>query len=219
MKRFCLTVLVLTIWLGAGGADFAQAQKPAPSRRQTKTKPQKTAKTVKPKTEQTAAAPNANLPPVTRVDFAGLQALLKREPEANRPLLINFWATWCTPCVEEFPELVKIDQEFRPRGLDFITVSLDNLAEINRDVPKFLAAMKAEMPAFLLKTPDEDAAIQFVAPDWKGGLPFTILLDSTGKTAYSRMGVVKPDILRAELEKVLTSENKTIDSKLERPSN
>jgi thiol-disulfide isomerase/thioredoxin len=190
------------IWLGAGGADFVQAQKKAPSRRQTKTKPQKTARTAKPKTERTAAQ-NANLPPVTRVDFAGLQALLKREPEANRPLLINFWATWCTPCVEEFPELVKIDQEFRPRGLDFVTISLDDLAEINREVPKFLAQMKAEMPAYLLKTSDEDAAIALVAPDWKGGLPFTILLDATGKTAYSRMGVVKPDILRAELEKVL----------------
>ena len=149
--------------------------------------------------------PTESMPQVTRVDFVGLQALLKREPEANRPLLINFWATWCTPCVEEFPELVKIDREFRPRGLDFITISLDDLAEINRDVPKFLAEMKAEMPAFLLKTPDEDAAIQFVAPDWKGGLPFTILLDATGKTAYSRMGLVKPDILRAELEKVLSA--------------
>jgi thiol-disulfide isomerase/thioredoxin len=200
MKFFRLAVFCGVIWLGFGGADSTFAQKKnAPNRRQTKSRVKKTVKQSTP--PQSAEA----LIPVTRLDFAGLQTLLKREPEAKRPLLINFWATWCTPCVDEFPELVKIDQEFRSRGLDFVTISLDNLAEIKRDVPKFLAAMKAEMPAYLLKTADEDAAIQTVAPDWRGGLPFTILLNAEGKTAYSRMGVVKPEILRAEIEKVLPS--------------
>ncbi|HEX8265434.1 MAG TPA: redoxin domain-containing protein [Pyrinomonadaceae bacterium] len=200
MRFFRLAVFCGAIWLGLGGADSALAQKKrAPqNRRQTKLRVKGSVKKSPHPIETTA------LIPVTRLDFAGLQTLLKREPEAKRPLLINFWATWCTPCVEEFPELVKIDHEFRPRGLDFVTISLDDLAEIKRDVPKFLAAMKAEMPAFLLKTADEDAAIQLVAPDWRGGLPFTILLDSAGKIAYSRMGVIKPDILRLEIEKVLS---------------
>ena len=201
MRFFRLAVFCGVILLGLSGADSALAQKKRTpqNRRQTKSRVKRSAKKPPPPAETAA------LIPVTRLDFAGLQALLKREPEAKRPLLINFWATWCTPCVEEFPELVKIDREFRPRGLDFVTISLDDLAEIKRDVPKFLAAMKAEMPAFLLKTADEDAAIQLVAPDWRGGLPFTILLDSAGKIAYSRMGVVKPDILRLEIEKVLSA--------------
>ena len=200
MRFFRLAVFCGAIWLGLSGAEsvFAQKKRTPQNRRQTKSRVKRSVKKSAPPVETAA------LIPVTRLDFAGLQALLKREPEAKRPLLINFWATWCTPCVEEFPELVKIDHEFRPRGLDFVTISLDDLAEIKRDVPKFLAAMKAEMPAFLLRTADEDAAIQLVAPDWRGGLPFTILLDSTGKIAYSRMGVVKPDILRAEIEKVLS---------------
>jgi thiol-disulfide isomerase/thioredoxin len=198
MKIFRLAVFCGVIWLGFGGADSALAQKKsAPSRRQTKSR----------KTFKRPAPPQKTeaLTPVTQIDFAGLQMLLKREPDAKRPLLINFWATWCTPCVDEFPELVKIDREFRSRGLDFVTISLDNLAEIKRDVPKFLAEMNAAMPAFLLKTADEDAAIQTVAPHWRGGLPFTILLDAEGKTAYSRMGVVKPEILRVEIEKVLSN--------------
>ncbi|HEX8396467.1 MAG TPA: TlpA disulfide reductase family protein [Pyrinomonadaceae bacterium] len=201
MRFFRLAVFCGVILLGLSGADSALAQKKRTpqNRRQTKSRVKRSVKKPPPPAETAA------LIPVTRLDFAGLQTLLKREPEAKRPLLINFWATWCTPCVEEFPELVKIDREFRPRGLDFVTISLDDLAEIKRDVPKFLAAMKAEMPAFLLKTADEDAAIQLVAPDWRGGLPFTILLDATGKTAYSRMGVVKPDILRVEIEKVLST--------------
>lgn len=200
MRFFRLAVFCGAILFGLGGVDSALAQKKRTpqNHRQTKSRVKRSVKKPPPPPAETAA-----LIPVTRLDFAGLQTLLKREPEAKRPLLINFWATWCTPCVEEFPELVKIDHEFRPRGLDFVTISLDDLAEIKRDVPKFLAAMKAEMPAFLLKTADEDAAIQLVAPDWRGGLPFTILLDSTGKIAYSRMGVVKPEILRLEIEKVL----------------
>lgn len=204
MKFFRLAVFCAAICLCFGGADamFAQRKTAPPKPRQTKSKVKRNVKRPPPKAE--------TLTPVTQIDFAGLQTLLKREPEAKRPLLINFWATWCEPCREEFPELIKIDGEFRPRGLDFVTVSLDNLAEIKRDVPKFLAEMKATMPAFLLKTADEDAAIQTVAPDWKGGLPFTILYDSTGKIAYSRMGLVKPEILRAEIEKVLSNLEETV---------
>ena len=62
--------------------------------------------------------------------------MLKRDNA--RPLLVNFWATWCDPCREEFPDLVKIDADFRRKGLDFITVSLDDLSEIKTEVPKFL---------------------------------------------------------------------------------
>jgi thiol-disulfide isomerase/thioredoxin len=145
---------------------------------------------------------DASRPAVTQVDAIALQNLLKREGEAAKPLLVNFWATWCIPCREEFPDLVKIDGEFRGK-IDFITVSLDDLAEINRDVPKFLSEMKAEMHAYLLKTGDEDAAIVAVAKNWSGGLPFTILFDGKGNASYSRMGKVKPEVLRAEIEKLI----------------
>ena len=140
-----------------------------------------------------------SLPKVTQIDGVALQKLLKSN---GKPLLINFWATWCDPCREEFPDLVKIDAEYKGK-IDFITISLDDLAEINRDVPKFLADMKAEMPAYLLKTPDESAAIASVAKDWTGGLPFTILFNAKGEGIYSRQGKIKLEILRAELEKML----------------
>ncbi|HEX8637348.1 MAG TPA: hypothetical protein VF692_04750, partial [Pyrinomonadaceae bacterium] len=87
----------------------------------------------------------------------------------------------------------------------FITVSLDEVEELNTGVPKFLTEMKAEMPAYLLTTQDEDALISFVSKDWQGGLPFTILYDGSGKPAYTRMGKVKIDVLRAELEKLLST--------------
>jgi thiol-disulfide isomerase/thioredoxin len=146
-----------------------------------------------------------NLPKVTQIDGTALGNLLKRENAASKPLLVNFWATWCDPCREEFPELVKIDAEYQEK-IDFITVSLDDLAEINRDVPKFLLEMKSTMPAYLLKTENEETAIASVSKDWQGGLPFTILLNSKGETAYYRQGKIKPDILRAEIDKILPTE-------------
>ena len=117
-------------------------------------------------------------------------------------MLVNFWATWCDPCREEFPDLVKIDADYKGK-IDFITVSLDDLAEINRDVPKFLSDMKARMPTYLLKVEDEGAVISSITKDWQGGLPFTILYNEKGAIAYFRQGKIKTDILRAEIEKLI----------------
>jgi thiol-disulfide isomerase/thioredoxin len=141
------------------------------------------------------------LPKVTQIDDVKLKALIKPN---GKPLMINFWATWCDPCREEFPDLVKIDTEYKGK-IDFITISLDDLAEIGRDVPKFLSEMKAEMPAYLLKTPNEDAAITFVSKDWRGGMPFTVLFNEKGEIAYSKEGKIKPEILRQEIEKLVAA--------------
>ena len=136
---------------------------------------------------------------ITQVDATTLKNHLKTN---GKPLLVNFWATWCDPCREEFPDLVKIDADYGEK-IDFITVSLDDIEELKTGVPKFLTEMKAEMPAFLLVTQNEDAVIASVSKDWQGGLPFTILYDADGKTVYSRMGKVKMDVLRAALDKLL----------------
>src|SRR6266536_672025 len=73
---------------------------------------------------------------VQEIDPQALKGLLKREPA--RPLLVNFWATWCDPCREEFPALVKIDDDYRSKGLHFVSVSLDDVTDIKSAVPQFL---------------------------------------------------------------------------------
>ena len=139
------------------------------------------------------------LPPkVIQIDEHGLKDLLRPN---GKPLLINFWATWCDPCREEFPDLVKIGTDHKDK-IDLITVSLDELSEINRDVPKFLDEMRSRSPAYLLKTPDTDAAINFVSKDWQGALPFTILFNAQGEKIYSKQGKFKLDVLVAEIEKI-----------------
>jgi thiol-disulfide isomerase/thioredoxin len=141
----------------------------------------------------------AKLPAVKQIDGVALKEVVK---PAGRPLFVNFWATWCDPCRDEFPDLVKFTAEYKGR-IDFITISLDDLVEITRDVPQFLSSMKADMPAYLLKTPDEDAAITSLALPWHGALPFSVLYNEKGEVAYVRPGKIKPDLLKIELDKLV----------------
>jgi thiol-disulfide isomerase/thioredoxin len=140
-------------------------------------------------------------PKVVPINIDGLKKLLKPN---GKPLLVNFWATWCDPCRDEFPDLVKLDTAYRGK-IDFVTVSLDDLADIDTYVPKFLVEMKAEMPAFLLHTPDESAAITMVSKDWNGNLPLTILFSPNGDTAYLRKGKIRYDAAIAEINKLLAT--------------
>ena len=156
------------------------------------------AKTTSKKTVPTVAA---NLPKVTQIDTVALQNLVKRTGENQKPLVVNFWATWCGPCVEEFPDLVKIDNDYRGK-IDFITISMDDLADINTEVPKFLGKMNAKMPTYLLKTDDEESAINLITKDWEGGLPFTVIYDPKGEIFYMKEGKIKPLDVRKEIDKV-----------------
>jgi thiol-disulfide isomerase/thioredoxin len=136
---------------------------------------------------------------VTLVDELALKKVMV---PSGKPLLVNFWATWCDPCREEFPDLVKIDRQYKGK-IDFITVSLDDVENISTTVPKFLTAMKSEMPPYLLKASDENTFIASIAKDWQGGMPFTALYSATGELVYYREGKVILETLHSELNKVI----------------
>lgn len=154
-----------------------------------------------------AGATATTAPPafmVSEVDAAGLKKLLQRDAAQAHPLLVNFWATWCEPCREEFPDLVKIDAEYRSRGLEFITISLDDATDIKTTVPKFLKEMRAQMPSYLLNASEPETAINEVDPAWSGGLPATFLFDAQGKIVFKQLGRIKPAELRQAIEKAVT---------------
>ncbi len=151
-------------------------------------------------------------PKITQIDETNIAEVLKPN---GKPLLVNFWATWCVPCREEFPDLVEIDKQFKGK-IDFITITLDDLAEINRDVPKFLIEMKAEMPTYLLHTNKENEVIASVSKDWQGGLPFTIFYDANGKVLHTRMGKIKPEIVKAKINESLMQNSKNDATEIEK---
>ena len=148
-----------------------------------------------------AAKPQKPLPVVSAIDTDALKGLITQPRE--RPLLVNFWATFCDPCRDEFPDLVKIDKDYRPQSIEFVTVSLDDIDQIKTDVPKFLDAMKATMPAYLLNVSDPEPAINFVDKRWQGDLPATFLYNEKGEVVYKHIGRVNIAELREAIEKVV----------------
>lgn len=137
---------------------------------------------------------------VIKVDDVSVQEILKPD---GKPLLVNFWATWCVPCVEEFPLLVELHKKYKGK-IDLITISLDDLAEINRDVPKFLKEQNAKMPAYLLYTKDENKVISSISKDLSGGLPLTVFYDEAGKLLYTRQGLIKKEIITPLIDSTIS---------------
>jgi thiol-disulfide isomerase/thioredoxin len=173
---------------GAGGAS---AQK------QTTAQPA----SVKPSPDASASSPK-----ITEIKEAELKSLLGANDSHARPLLVNFWATWCVPCREEFPSLVKLRGQYTADQLDFVLVSLDDVSDISKAVPDFLNEVHAgAMPTYLLHADDEDAAIKLVDPAWSGELPATFLYDRAGRVVFKHMGPIKPDELRAAIEQAMSA--------------
>jgi thiol-disulfide isomerase/thioredoxin len=208
MKKLALA-LMLALPLSASASTVAGARRPSAARGLLVDGINQRRKTARrgARGRTRAATVAAVLPVVTEIDGDGLKNLLQRgEAATARPLLINFWATWCVPCRKEFPDLVKIDRDYRGRGLEFVVISADDVSELKADVPKFLGQMRAGMPAYLLNATDTEAAIAQVDPTWGGELPATFLFNRQGKLVFKHTGIIDAAELRAEIEKALTSD-------------
>jgi thiol-disulfide isomerase/thioredoxin len=142
---------------------------------------------------------------IREINLDDLKKIIQRDPKDPRPLLINFWATWCDPCREEFPDLVKLDVDYRSKGLNFVAVSLDDISDIKTAVPKFLKEMKAEMPVVLLNVNDPEPAIKAVDATWDGQLPATFLYDKEGKVVFKHFGKIDAVELRAAIDKIVSN--------------
>jgi len=133
--------------------------------------------------------------PVTldSIDDKGIKELLKNNSDKLR--LINVWATWCGPCVEEFSEFVTMNHMYRDRGFEFVSISADDPAKKN-DALRFLQRQQASGPNYIFTTDDKYKLIEAVDPKWEGALPYTILVEPGGKAVYAHQGIIDPEQLK-----------------------
>jgi thiol-disulfide isomerase/thioredoxin len=143
---------------------------------------------------QKAAITWANEPvKLDTIDAVGIANLIKNKSDKLR--LINLWATWCGPCVAEFPELVTIMHLYRDRGLEFVTISADDPARKDKAL-SFLKGKQASGPNYLYTGDDKYKMIEAVDPKWDGALPYTMLVDPNGKIIYGKQGIIDPEALK-----------------------
>jgi len=115
------------------------------------------------------------------VDAAGLAERIAREK--GRVVLVNFWATWCVPCREEFPDLSRLSKAYGGRGLRVLGISTD-LARESAAVEKFLVDQRPGFPNYHKKSDGDDQQfIDTVDKSWGGELPFSVLYARDGRKA------------------------------------
>lgn len=171
--------------------ELAQSKTPRPA----VSKPMAT----KPAQKTTAKASAA--PKVSLLKPAAFAQLIKQSQ--GKVLIVNFWATWCGPCVAEFPELVKLDQAYRGKGVRLVGITADDATDLKTKVIPFLREQKAGYENFLQDTDDPQEMVDVVMKDWPGVLPATFVYDKTGKLIWHRFGIIDRDLLTAEIEKAL----------------
>jgi thiol-disulfide isomerase/thioredoxin len=127
------------------------------------------------------------------IDAAGLGELVANPTDKLR--VINVWATWCGPCVTEFPELVTIHRMYRNRDCELVTMTADSPE--NRDAAhNFLSAQHASMTNYIFDRDDPYALADALGVEWPGALPFTLVVKPGGEIAYQQMGPIDPLALR-----------------------
>lgn len=153
---------------------------------------------------------------IEKIDAAGVAALRKNGTEKVR--LVNIWATWCVPCVEEFPDLTAIARKFSRREFELITISLDQLSQMGK-AKAFLGKHRAIMSDKLRKSVEAegrstnnylyngtnmDELADALDPEWPGPVPYSILIDQEGHVLYRKLGKIDPEVVRSEILDTLT---------------
>jgi thiol-disulfide isomerase/thioredoxin len=118
-----------------------------------------------------------------------------RKNSTGKLLLVDFWATWCSPCIEEFPELETMYRMYGHRDFDLVTVSV-NYPDEKAGVLSALSKQHATSRNLVLGSTDIYSLIAAFDPQWNAAVPYTVLIKPDGEIVYQRQGTIDPIELR-----------------------
>jgi thiol-disulfide isomerase/thioredoxin len=140
----------------------------------------------------------SKLAPLNEASYSKMLATHK-----GKIVLVDFWATWCVPCRAEMPQLVKLGEKLRARGVDFVTVSAD---EPEKESAAFQVLKKNAVaaPFYLKKADDDDKFYNLVDTKWSGEMPAMFIYDRAGKRVRSFLGETPVKDIEAAIQKLLS---------------
>ena len=118
------------------------------------------------------------------VDFDALYG--KIDLSVDKTYVINFWATWCAPCVKELPHFEEVNKEFKDKNTEVILVSLDFPSQIESKLKPYLKKNKIKSRVILLDDSKMNSWVPKVSEQWDGGIPATLIVNSTNYNFYPK---------------------------------
>ena len=138
---------------------------------------------------------------ITQIRIPELEAILKAKDD--KLYVINFWATWCPPCVKEMPHFNKVAWEYDQDKVKFLFVSLDFPSQIETHLIPFLQKNEIYLDVALMLDLDYNAWIDKVDPSWQGNIPVTLFFNNKQKKRYFHPGEMDDVELRKTIKSLI----------------
>ena len=133
------------------------------------------------------------------VDYYGLEEVLRRKDD--KIYVVNFWATWCAPCVKELPYFEKLDKEYENKKVEVVLVSLDFPKQFDSRLKPFVNKHQLRSELYALNDMDSNYWIPKVSENWSGALPATLIYNKDKRQFYEQ--AFHYDELETEIKKFL----------------
>jgi thiol-disulfide isomerase/thioredoxin len=137
---------------------------------------------------------------VKLINVPDLELIL--EEGKGSAILINVWATWCEPCREEFPDLVKLSDQYK-KNIRFIGISADDIDDLSSKVIPFLKKQNAQFENYLIKVSEPEDFIDVLDSDWSGAIPATFIYDKNGQQTEVLIGKQSYEEFANAIKKVI----------------
>lgn len=136
---------------------------------------------------------------IPTLNYKELEPLLNKKNDSV--YVVNFWATWCKPCIKEMPSFEKINAEYKTKKVNVILVSLDFPEHLEKQLIPFVEKRKINSEVVLLDDPDANSWIPKVSDNWSGAIPATIIYSNSERKFYERSFTYEE--LETELKSIL----------------
>jgi thiol-disulfide isomerase/thioredoxin len=155
-----------------------------------------TTKQASPSPAEATSAPSAKIRSLTAKQIRALV-----DDSKGKVVVVNFWASWCPPCVREFPAIIKVYEQYHDKGLNVFAVSM-NAPDETADIEQFVQTYKPRFPIFLADTQDKTFN-ESVLEKWSGEMPMTLVFDTDGKQVLAHKAEITYKELSSKVESLL----------------